>query len=177
MMQIREAIRADARQIVRIFHDTIHTVNTRDYTTEQVNVWSPTVPDADAWAERKFPARTTFVADDDGIIAGFGELEDNGHIDCFYCHHKYQRRGIGSAIFRQIEDKAKVLGLTRLFVESSITAFPFFEAHGFTVMKRQTIVRRGVELTNFVMEKTLVVINNIPDGIRCLADGSPKSSV
>jgi len=154
-MTIREATRADARQIVRIFHDTIHTVNTRDYTTEQVNAWSPVVPDAEEWAERKFPTRTTFVADDDGTIAGFGELENNGHVDCFYCHHAYQRREVGSAIFRRIEEKARILGLTRLFTEASITAKPFFAAGGFTVVKQQTVICRGVELTNFVMEKAL----------------------
>ena len=154
-MQVREATRADAFQIVRLFHDTIHTVNRRDYTPEEINAWSPAVPDADAWAERKFPTRTTFVADNDGTIAGFGELEGSGHIDCFYCHHQYQRRGVGSAIFRRIEDKARTLGLARLFTEASITARPFFESHGFAVVKRQTVVRRGVELTNFVMEKTL----------------------
>ena len=171
-MQIREATRADARQIVRMFHDTIHTVNTRDYTTEQVNAWSPSVPDADAWAEKRFPTRTTFIADDNGTIAGFGELEGNGHIDCFYCHQKYQRRGIGSAIFRRIEDRAKILGLTRLFLESSITAFPFFEAHGFTVMKRQAVVRGGVELINFVMEKKLAANNQIqPIGGKDAASG------
>jgi len=113
------------------------------------------VPDADVWAERKSQTRITFVADENGTITGFGELENNGHVDCFYCHQKYQRRGIGSAIFRQIEEKAKILGLSRLFLESSITALPFFEAHGFTVTKRQTVVRSGVELINFVMEKRL----------------------
>ena len=154
-MQIREATRADAPQIVRLFHDTIHIVNRRDYTPEEINAWSPAVPDADAWAERKLSSRTTFVADDGGTIAGFGELEGNGHIDCFYCHHKYQRQGVGSAIFRRIEDKARTLGLPRLFVEASITARPFFESHGFAIVKRQTVVRSGVELTNFVMEKAL----------------------
>jgi len=170
-MQIREATRADVRQIVSLFHDTIHTVNTRDYTDEQVNAWSPFVPDADVWAERKIQTRITFVADENGTITGFGELENNGHIDCFYCHQKYQRRGIGSAIFRQIEEKAKILGLSRLFLESSITARPFFEAHGFTVVKQQIVIRKGIELTNFVMEK-LLTANKASEAIG--AQGAPQ---
>ena len=95
------------------------------------------------------------MADDDGTLAGFGELEENGHIDCFYCHHAYQRRGVGSAIYSRIEAKARALGLTRLLVEASITARPFFEAKGFAVVKRQTVICRGIELTNYVMEKAL----------------------
>lgn len=154
-MNIRHATPADAPQIVRIFYDTIHTVNTRDYTAEQVNAWAPSVPDADAWAARKFPTRTTIVADDNGTIAGFGELQPDGHVDCFYCHHQYQRRGVGTAIMAKIDEHARTLGLPRLFAEVSITARPFFDARGFSVIKQQTIIRLGVALTNFVMEKHL----------------------
>lgn len=154
-MVIRKAKQTDAQQIVNIFHDTIHTVNTRDYSTEEVNAWSPDVPDADEWAKKRFPTRITFVADDEGTITGFGELETNGHIDCLYCHYNYQRRGVGAAIFRQIENEARALGLRRLFVEASITARQFFETQGFTIINQQTVVRRGVELTNFVMEKQI----------------------
>jgi putative acetyltransferase len=155
-MNIRPAALADAPQIVQIFFQTIHTVNTRDYTIDQVKAWAPSVPDPDAWAARKFPTRMTIVADDDGTIAGFGELEPNGHVDCFYCHHEYQRRGVGSAILARLEEHARTLGLTRLFAEVSITARPFFEARGFSVVQQQTIVRRGVTLTNFVMERCLL---------------------
>ena len=154
-MIIREAVPGDVPQIVRIFFETIHRVNTRDYTAAQVAAWAPAVPDAEAWAARKLPTRTTFVADDDGVIAGFGELEPSGHIDCFYCRHDYQRRGVGSAILARIEERARSLGAARLFAEVSITAHPFFEARGFSVVRQQTVVRRGVELTNFVMDKPL----------------------
>ena len=153
LVLVRIATRADVPQMVRIFHDTIHTVNTRDYTPEQVRAWSPTVPDAEAWAEKKLGTRATFVAEVDGVIAGFGELENNGHIDCFYCHHQFQRRGVGKAIFLQIENQARALGIERLFVEASITARSFFEAHGFRVVKQQTVVCRGVAMINFAMEK------------------------
>jgi putative acetyltransferase len=37
----------------------------------------------------------------------------------------------------------------------SITAHPFFEARGFNVMTEQSVVVRGVALTNFVMEKEI----------------------
>lgn len=154
-MKIREAIESDARQIVRIFHETVHTINARDYTQEQVDAWSPAMPDPEVWVRRRFGTRTTFVADEEGAIAGFGELESDGHVDCLYCHRKRQRQGVGSAIMAEIEARARSLGVRRLFLEASITARPFFEARGFVVLRQQTVVRRGVELTNFVMEKVL----------------------
>ena len=35
----------------------------------------------------------------------------------------------------------------------SITARPFFEKRGYRVVKEQQVERRGIRLTNFVMEK------------------------
>ena len=58
-------------------------------------------------------------ADDDGVIAGFRELEFNGHIDCFYCHRNYQRCGVGSQIYQAIEAKAFDLGMSYHNTEES----------------------------------------------------------
>lgn len=156
-MHVRLARPEDAPQIVRIFYQTVHQVNARDYTPDQVNAWAPEVPDPEEWATRKLQTRITFVADDNGVLAGFGELEENGHIDCLYCHHAHQRQGVGSALYAQIEEHARALGLPCLFAEVSITAGPFFQRKGFSRVQQQTVVRRGVDLTNFLMEKDLVV--------------------
>ncbi|MFI5395838.1 MAG: GNAT family N-acetyltransferase [Candidatus Binatia bacterium] len=156
-MHVRLATPEDAPQIVRIFHDTVHKVNSRNYTPEQVNAWAPQVPDPEEWATRKLQTRITFVADNNEILAGFGELEENGHIDCLYCHHAHQRQGVGSALYARIEEHARAMGLPCLFAEVSITARPFFQTKGFSLVRRQTVVRRGVELTNFLMEKELPV--------------------
>ena len=145
---------ADIRQIVRLFYRTVHTVNLGDYTLEQVNAWVPAVPSEVNWLARYFD-RIVFVADDDGAVAGFAELEPNGHVYCFYCHHLYQRRGVGRQLYQRLEQEANSLGLTRLFVEASITAQPFFEQMGFQALQENTITRNNVALTNFSMEKYL----------------------
>ncbi|MGH2415759.1 MAG: GNAT family N-acetyltransferase [Microcystaceae cyanobacterium] len=97
----------------------------------------------------------TYVADEEGMIVGFGELEPNGHIDCFYCHKNYQRRGVGRQIYQAIEAKTFELGLDCLFTEASITAKPFFQHMGFSVVKEQQVTRRGETFTNYTMEKFL----------------------
>jgi putative acetyltransferase len=152
----------DLGQIVRLFFNTVHIVNRQDYTLEQVNAWVPAVPSEAIWAER-YRTRTTFVAEDQGVIAGFAELEPNGHIDCFYCHADYQRQGVGRRLYQRLEEEAilqgrgcaNALGLTRLFVEASITAKPFFERMGFQTLHENRVVRRRIELTNYSMEKHL----------------------
>ena len=53
----------------------------------------------------------------------------------------------------EILTRAKSSNIDRIFSEVSITARPFFEKQGFAVLAEQKIVRNGIELTNFKMER------------------------
>jgi putative acetyltransferase len=64
-------------------------------------------------------------------------------------------RGVGRRLYEAAEREAGELGLESVSTEASLTARPFFERLGFRVVREQTVVRRGVGLTNFVMEKRL----------------------
>lgn len=153
-MQIRLFQAQDAAQVAQLFHETVRQVNLRDYSAEQVRVWAPDDLYFRDWVV-VCRDRFTYVADDAGVIAGFGELQPNGHIDCFYCHKDYQRCGVGSQIYQAIEAKARELSLGRLFVEASITAKPFFQRMGFAVVQEQVVTRRGTTFINYAMEKVL----------------------
>ncbi|BAZ38468.1 hypothetical protein NIES4101_44050 [Calothrix sp. NIES-4101] len=154
MINVRLFKLEDAEQIASLFHETVREINVCDYSTSQVQAWAPDNIHFRNWVE-VCSSRFTYVADDEGVIAGFGELESNGHIDCFYCHKNYQRCGVGSQIYRAIEAKAVELSVSRLFTEASITAKPFFQRMGFAVVKEQTVTRRGETFINYVMEKSI----------------------
>lgn len=154
IMKIRTYEISDTEKIVKLFYDTVHEVNIRDYTTAQVDAWAPADTDIQKWMQ-SLSSKFTFVAEEGDTIAGFGELEINGHIDRFYCHKDFQRQGVGKLILTQIESKAQDLGLEKLFAEASITARPFFEAQGFIVMRKQEVERREQKFINFVMEKNI----------------------
>ncbi|MEH1830183.1 MAG: GNAT family N-acetyltransferase [Nostoc sp.] len=107
---------------MKLFYDTIHEINICDYTQEQVNTWAPENTDYEVWHKR-LQAKLPYIADNNGEIVGFVELDSDGHIDCFYCHSKYQRKGIGSKLLSHIEDTAKFQEIKRLCTEASITHF------------------------------------------------------
>lgn len=154
MITVRLFQISDVEQIAQLFHDTVREVNRRDYSEAQVKAWAPDDVYFRNWAERC--ARCfTYVAEDNGIIAGFAELEADGHIDCFYCHKDYQGRGVGRSLFQAIATKAIELSLPRLWVEASITAKPFFERLGFVVIQEQCVTVRGATFINYKMEKYL----------------------
>ncbi|MEI2579278.1 GNAT family N-acetyltransferase [Scytonema sp. PRP1] len=153
-MKIRLFRLEDTEQIARLFHETVREVNIKHYSNNQVKAWAPDNIYFRDWANI-CSQRFTYVADDQGVIAGFGELELNGHIDCFYCHKNYLGMGIGKKIYSAIESKAYELRINRLYVEASITAKPFFLHMGFSIIKEQQVERRGEHFVNYAMEKFL----------------------
>ncbi len=151
---VRDYTRNDAREICALFFETVRAVPLGDYSREQVEAWAPVIPDPDAWHAR-MSGRHTLVAEEAGEIVGFTELEDDGHLDMLYSRKDAVGRGVGSLLYAAAEERAIELGLTRIFTEASITARPFFERRGFSVLRQNSVVRGGAELTNFSMEKRL----------------------
>jgi putative acetyltransferase len=153
-IEIRLFEARDTAQIAQLFHETVREINVRDYSSSQVSAWAPDDIYFRNWVE-VCSSGFTYVADDEGAIAGFGELEPNGHIDCFYCHKNYRRCGVGRQIYQAIEAKAVELSVSQLFTEASITAKPFFQRMGFSVVKKQEVTHRGETFINYAMEKLL----------------------
>ena len=152
-MQIRLFKPEDTEQIARLFHNTVRKVNIKDYSKEQVIAWSPEDIYFRDW-QTICSSRYTYVAEENKIL-GFGELEPDGHIDCFYVHYQHQKQGVGNEIYRAIETKARELHLTRLFTEASITAKAFFIGRGFKVVKQQQVICRQEKFVNYLMLKIL----------------------
>lgn len=122
IVKIRKYQEKDAQFLAAIYFNTIHLVNSRDYSLEQINAWAPkTSLELAGWIPkwRKCPPQIAVIGTK---IVGFVELESNGHIDCFYCHHEHQGCGVGSALMEVVENKARESHITKLFSEVSITA-------------------------------------------------------
>lgn len=144
---------SDAKELAKIYYNTIHEVNTQDYSQEQVDVWAPeTSLDPEGWM-KKFDRTKPLVATSNSEIVGFAEFEPDGHIDCFYCHHDWIGKGVGAVLMKEIFAKAMKKNISRIFAEVSITAKPFFEKHGFEIILEQEVEKEGVKLVNFKMEK------------------------
>ena len=135
---------SDLPAILSLFRDTVHTVCARDYTRSQLDAWAPAEPDAAAW-DASLLAHQTLVAEENGSVIGFADLGSDGYLDRLYVHRDWQGRGVASALC------AALPGARR--THASITARPFFERRGWHVVREQRVERRGVALTNFVMEK------------------------
>ena len=139
----------DCQSLARLFYDTVHTVNAADYTPEQLSAWATGEVDLKAW-NNSFLAHHTVVAEQNGIVVGFGDMEESGYLDRLYVHKDHQRQGIATAICDVLESDSTAGVFT---THASITARPFFERRGYTVIMKRQVERRGILLTNFAMKK------------------------
>ncbi|HBK3147084.1 GNAT family N-acetyltransferase [Streptococcus suis] len=147
-MQLREYITSDCEQLSKLFFQTVHSVNAKDYTKEQLDVWATGTVDLKEW-DKSFTEHYTVVAIDNNIIVGFGDIDKTGYLDRLYVHADYQGKGVATAICNRLEQAVQ----GKITTHASITAKPFFEKRGYKVVKEQQVERQGIYLINFCMEK------------------------
>ena len=151
-MIVRDYVPADVDALIDLFREAVRRVAIRDYSEAQVRAWAPDMAEREKWVERR-ASRPTWVAEIDGKIAGFTDLEPDGHVDMMYVHPDFKGRGVANALMAKVEEAAAEQKLGRLYTEASITAKPFFEKKGFRVIAPQTVHVRGQDLVNYRMEK------------------------
>lgn len=147
-MIIRKYQPSDYKELTELFYNTVHNVNAKDYTREQLNVWATGQVDLEKWNE-SLQEHFSVVAVDDEIIVGFGDIDKTGYLDRLYVHAAYQGKGIATAICNQLEQAVE----GNIITHASITAKSFFEKRGYKLVKEQQVERQGIFLTNYVMIK------------------------
>lgn len=148
-MKLRNYQSADLPEMAALFYDTVHSVNARDYSPQQLDAWATGTVDMAAW-DRSFRTHDSWVMERSGRIIGFADMDDAGYLDRLYVHKDFQGQGVATALCDLLEGRS---GAERFCTHASITARPFFEKRGYRVVKAQQVERMGVALTNFVMEK------------------------
>lgn len=157
-MILRKYKSDDCLKLLKLFYDTVRTVNKKDYNDEQLSVWAP-----DNYIEEKYNTwqkslseNFTVIAEKNGDIVGFGDIEKNGYLNRLFVHKNYQSRGIASSIVKELENYAEKICIRTIITEASTTAKPFFEKIGYSLVKEQQVEKKGIFLTNYVMEKYIL---------------------
>lgn len=104
-MEIREYRESDLEAIVRLFYDTVHNINIRDYSSAQIEVWTAGI-DMERW-NSTLSEHLSLVALDGSVVIGFGDIDESAYLDRLYVHHMYQRQGVGAALCDRLESSAE----------------------------------------------------------------------
>lgn len=140
-MMLRLYRPADRRLLTDLFYNTVHAVCAGDYTSAQLDAWAPKVPDAAVW-DRSLRDQTVLVAEEDGVLLGFGAIRADGYLDLLYVHKDHQRRGVASVLCDFLEMQGS---FDRVTVQASQTARPFLRA-GATAFCRSSGWSAGAKL-------------------------------
>jgi putative acetyltransferase len=154
MVNIRNFRDQDAPHLWQLFFHTIRHINRRDYTEAQVTAWAPEDIDPGYWLPR-MQGLQPYVAEIDQTIVGYTDLQDDGLIDHFFCHHQYQGQGVGKALMQHVFAEASRRCINQLHSHVSITAQPFYSHMGFDTVEEQQMEARGQTLINFLMGKSV----------------------
>ncbi|CAN5366536.1 hypothetical protein BH10BAC4_BH10BAC4_10350 [soil metagenome] len=147
----------DTVALLELFYDTVHGINSKDYPPEHIDAWAPANPDFRK-KQSRFKTGKTVVAQLDGKIVGFGNLEnDHSSVGMLYVHKDHQRQGIATVLLAALEKKLRKRDVKTATLEASITAKPFFEKRGYLVVRENKKMLNGVEFLNYIMEKDLTV--------------------
>ena len=88
-MFVRGYQMSDCKEITELFYNTVHTINAKDYTKEQLDVWATGQADLEKW-NQSLQEHYSIVAIDNKIIVGFGDIDKDGYIDRLFVQSNYE---------------------------------------------------------------------------------------
>lgn len=158
-VEVRAATADDAAPIRDVHLASIEGMGGEEYDDEQVAAWAhdrdPGEYPIDA------PDAHLVVAERDDRVVGFGWLKPDagdyleaaveGEVTAIYVHPSVARQGVGTAIYDELEARARQQGVGSLGLWASHNAVAFYESCGYSPVTEHTVeFSDGVE--GFVVE-------------------------
>ena len=145
---VRDYRAQDAPTLRDVFVQAIRVTARAYYSEAQVRAWAAGEFDPVIWQAR-MDGIQPFVAEVDGRVAGYADVQADGYIDHFFVHPDFGGLGVGRALMEQILARARS---QRLHSKVIHAARGFFEKFGFRVVRTDSAQLGDEELEYSVME-------------------------
>lgn len=155
---VRPLRAGELRTYLEIVARAIRGLATSHYSADAIEGWVPTITEESLRDVEANPDNEIrLIAEVDGAPAGIGALVlERFERRACYVVPEVARRGVGSAIVREIERIAVEHGLGHLELAASLNAEAFYASLGYHVRERsQVVLRNGHALACVWMEKDL----------------------
>ena len=152
-MRIRPFLASDAVETAKTHINTIRYINSKDYSSKEIMVWSRS--SSARKLRNSMKKRIRFVAVENKKIIGFCDFSHDGELTGLYVHKDFQNKGIGLALLKRLEKEAKNQGHLELSLHSTITAKNFYQANGYKVIKKEKFKIKKNYLTVYFMKKKI----------------------
>ncbi|MFT4308345.1 MAG: GNAT family N-acetyltransferase [Candidatus Woesearchaeota archaeon] len=150
---IRRFRAQDAAAVSTLHANTIRKINKGDYSEDQIEPWA-SHSSPQLFIDSMFEL-VRFVADYAGRIVGFADYKpETGQVTGLYVSADHQRSGYGKQLYAALESDARRRKIPKLWLESTLTAAPFYEAMGYVRTSQVRVVEKhNIEMIR--MEKSL----------------------
>lgn len=152
-MKIRLAKDEDYAKIARLHRQTIRNVNSKDYTEEQIRIWSART-NAERFRSNMGKCKRWVATKDDKVV-GFCDHSLDGEFWGLYVHKDFIGKGIGSRLLKTAEDSLKKMGFKKVSIKATVTAKDFYKKQGYKVIKKGLHPINNQKLEIFNMAKRL----------------------
>ncbi len=152
--KLRPYLPADAHALRDLYAQSIEELTQDAYDEDQRLAWIERAEDEAAFA-RRLGSGLTLVVGAPGDYKGFATLKDGTHLDMLFVHPHAARQGVGTAIVDALERIAASRGAKAITADASDTALAFFDARGYTPVRRNTVALGDAWLSNTTMSKQL----------------------
>lgn len=153
--EFRKATLADIPELREMYQATLRAVNIADYTPEEIEDWASCGDDTSHLTDLITSLYFLVALNEAGEIIGCTSIRKDGYLHSMFVHQDYQRRGVASFLLSKAEEYATENQIETITSEVSITAKPFFERKGYSVVKEQKRKANRLCLTNYWMKKKL----------------------
>ena len=138
-----------SEDVVKLFRDTVRTVCCSSYMPSQLEAWAPDDIDPESFSEPLLASYCICALEGNSLL-GFGSIfPETGLLDMLYVSSEHQGSGVGKVLLKALEAMTD----KRIQVYVSDCAKPFFSHMGYSVVREDIAVRRGISLHRWLMEK------------------------
>jgi putative acetyltransferase len=153
-MEIRLYQQGDIKQVAQLLGDSVSILNAQGFSETEIDSFAPNHIHLKEWEESCL-TNFTVVAESNYRIVGIGQIEPNGHINCFYCHPDNRGQNIGRQLYTTLEEYAKAKHIPVIHTETNAEDRPFYFKMGFTTVQKQKVLLQGSIESTFILEKQL----------------------
>ena len=153
-VSIRRAIPEDAEAVAALLIRSIREICGPDYDNDErmLASWCASKTPENMRGGIENPDNYWTVAIEDGTIAGTALMTIQGNIHLCYLLPEFLHRGIGRAMLNDLIEKARMLGLNKVTLESTLTARDFYKRNAF--IETGETLGMGI-IPSFAMERDL----------------------
>ena len=133
---VRQALSGDGAAATEVLRRSISVLCVSDHRNDpkRLEAWlqNKTVSNVTAWIGSADGYCVVACLDD--AICGFGAMTLQGEIMLCYVDPAARFRGVSSVMLDALEDKARLLGLAEVHLDSTVTARRFYEDRGYVAV-------------------------------------------